>query len=154
MPPNSRNGSPRGENVDFEIKRKLFPELWEKLPRAVATQALVIRRGPRTRFGSHGQPAPRFEVFIKEGHPPGPDGSIRVLVTDTPQVGKEPLGWVTSLKEGADLLTMITHGAATPTVDGATGFFTSVGRSTSAPLRSPTCSPRADDEGASKIRVL
>lgn len=149
MPPNSRNGSPRGENVDFEIKRKpLFPELWEKLPRAVATQALVIRRGPELDSEAMGNLLPGSEVFIKERRPPGPDGSIRALVTDTPQAGKEPLGWVTSLKEGADLLTMITHGAATPTVDGATGFFTSVGRSTSAPLRSPTCSPRADDEGS------
>jgi hypothetical protein len=148
MPPESRQGSPR--LAIAEIKRKpLFPQQWEQLPRAISTTALVLRESAELDSEAIGNVSSGAELFVKERRPPGPDGSVRMLVTDTPVVGKDALGWVTGIKDGVDLVAYITNESAMPTIDGATGFFTSIIRPAAAPLpdRSPEGSPRTDREG-------
>ena len=131
----------------LQIRRKpLHPTLWMKVPRAVSSALLVLRAGPELDSEHKGNLLAGSEVFVLELKPPAADGSVRALISDTPLAGRPPLGWVTSVKDGAELLDYINYQSAMPTIDGATGFFTSVGRPHAAPL--PEGSPRSERDGS------
>ena len=119
------------------MKRKpLHPTLWLKVPRAVASTTLVLREGAALDSTVIGNLLPGSEIFVME-KVAGPDGSLRALVADTPMIAKPPLGWVTAMKDGVELLDDVEYDSAMPTIDGATGFFTSQSRPAAAPLLSP-----------------
>ena len=129
-----------------EIRRKpLYPTLWHKVPRAVAVSTLVLRRGVELDSEAIGNLLPGSEIFVMDRRAPEADGSVRALVADTPLVGKEPLGWVTAVKDGMELLDYMVGESAMPTVDGATGFFTSISRASAAPV--PQASARSARSG-------
>ena len=127
----------------LQIRRKpLHPTLWLKVPRAVAVTTLVLRKGAELDSEAIGNLLPGSEIFVLETKPPAADGSVRALVAETPMSGVEPLGWVTAIKDGSELLEYVNLSSAMPMIDGAAGFFTSVGRLAAAPL--PEGSPRSE----------
>lgn len=146
----------------LEMKRKpLHPTLWLKVPRAVASTTLVLREGAALDSTVIGNLLPGSEIFVME-KVRGPDGSLRALVADTPMIAKPPLGWVTAMKDGVELLDDVEYDSAMPTIDGATGFFTSQSRPAAAPLLSPhgsdaagspRGSPRSLRDGAAHAKL-
>jgi hypothetical protein len=146
---------------------RLHPQLWLRVPRAMTTTTLVVRKGLELDSEIVRNLPPNSTVFVIETMPSDADGSVRALIADTPLAARPPLGWVTSIKDGTHLLDYVKYESAVPTVDGATGFFTSVGRPQMAPLpdsarrsehgsspRFGLCSARMSDRGEAGSKLV
>ena len=121
--PNAKIGSE--DDLKIPNRKPLYPKLWLKVPKAIASTTLVLRKDYALESEMIGNLEPGIELYIMETREVS-KGNVRACVADTPLADRDPLGWVTMIKDHEELVTYVEYETAMPVnARPEDGFFTS-----------------------------